>query len=130
MISRDGSLARIGEIIAKDVGMSAKLLQLVNSAFIGLPTKVSSIVRAVNLLGLETIKTLILSIKIFSEFKRAGLPSISRLWDHSISTGMIARSIATQEDLGQNRIDEAFTAGLLHDIGKPGQSHEIFLKSE
>ncbi len=130
VISRDGSLARIGEIIAKDVGMSAKLLQLVNSAFIGLPTKVSSIVRAVNLLGLETIKTLILSIKIFSEFKRAGLPSISRLWDHSISTGMIARSIATQEDLGQNRIDEAFTAGLLHDIGKPGQSHEIFLKSE
>ena len=118
--SPDGSLARVGEIISKDVGMSAKLLQLVNSAFFGLPTQVSSTVRAVNLLGLETIKTLILTIKIFSQFDRAGLPcySISSLLDHSISTGMLARSIATQEDLKQNQIDEAFMAGLLHDIGK------------
>ena len=100
--------------------MSAKLLQLVNSAFFGLPTQVSSTVRAVNLLGLETIKALILTTKIFSQFDRADLPcySISSLLDHSISTGMLARSIATQEDLGQNRIDEAFMAGLLHDIGK------------
>ncbi len=118
--SPNGSLARVGEIISTDVGMSAKLLQLVNSAFFGLSAPVSSTVRAVNLLGLETIKTLILTIKIFSQFDRAGLPcySISSLLDHSISTGILARSIATQEDLEQNRIDQAFMAGLLHDIGK------------
>jgi putative nucleotidyltransferase with HDIG domain len=118
--SPNGSLARVGEIISTDVGMSAKLLQLVNSAFFGLPAPVSSTVRAVNLLGLETIKTLILTIKIFSQFDCAGLPSyfISSLLDHSISTGILARSIATQEDLEQNRIDQAFMAGLLHDIGK------------
>jgi putative nucleotidyltransferase with HDIG domain len=116
--SPDGSLARVSEIISKDVGMSAKLLQLVNSAFFGLPTRASSIMRAVNLLGLEIIKTLILSIKIFSQFDEAGMSSLSSLWDHSISTAMIARSIATQRDLGQNQIDEAFMAGLLHDIGK------------
>jgi len=93
--SPDGSIERIGEIISKDVGMSAKLLQLVNSAFFGLPTRVSNTLRA-------------------------GLPcySISSLLDHSISTGILARRIATQEDLGQNQIDEAFMAGLLHDIGK------------
>jgi HD-like signal output (HDOD) protein/CheY-like chemotaxis protein len=118
--SPDGSLARVGEIISNDVGMSAKLLQLVNSSFFGLSTRVSSAVRAVNLLGLETIKTLILTIKIFSQLDRAGLPcySISSLLDHSISAGMLARSIAAQEDLGQNRIDEAFVAGMLHDVGK------------
>ena len=118
--SPDGSIERIGEIISKDVGMSAKLLQLVNSAFFGLPTRVSNTLRAVNLLGLETIKALILAIKIFSQSDRAGLPcySISSLLDHSISTGILARRIATQEDLGQNQIDEAFMAGLLHDIGK------------
>ena len=118
--SPNGSLARVGEIISTDVGMSAKLLQLVNSAFFGLPAPVSSTVRAVNLLGLETIKTLILTIKIFSQFDCAGLPSyfISSLLDHSISTGILARSIATQEDLEQNQIDQAFMAGLLHDIGK------------
>jgi putative nucleotidyltransferase with HDIG domain len=100
--------------------MSAKLLQLVNSAFFGFSTRVSSTVRAVNLLGLETIKALILTTKIFSQFDRADLPcySISSLLDHSISTGILARSITTQEDLGQNRIDEAFMAGMLHDIGK------------
>ena len=118
--SPDGSLARVGDIISNDVGMSAKLLQLVNSSFFGLSTRVSSAVRAVNLLGLETVKTLILTIKIFSQFDRAGLPcySISGLLDHSISTGMLARSIATQEHLGQNQIDEAFMAGMLHDVGK------------
>jgi HD-like signal output (HDOD) protein/ActR/RegA family two-component response regulator len=118
--SRDVSLARVGEIVSKDVGMSAKLLQLVNSAFFGLPEPVSSTVRAVKLLGLETIKTLILTIKIFSQFHRTALPcySISSLLDHSISTGILARSMATQEDLGQSLIDEAFMAGLLHDMGK------------
>ena len=116
--SENGSLQRIGQIISQDAGMSAKLLQLVSSAFFGLPAKVSSIVRAVNLLGIETIKTLVLSVKIFSEFDRPGLPPISTLWDHSLATGMIARSIATQEDLEQSLIDEAFTAGLLHDTGK------------
>ena len=118
--SAEGSPARIGEIISKDVGMSAKILQLVNSAFFSLPTPVSSTVRAVNLLGLETVKTLVLTIKIFSRFDRAGLPCylVPRLLDHSISTGILARSIATQQDLGQNQIDEAFMAGLLHDIGK------------
>lgn len=116
--SENGSLEKISEIISKDVGMSAKLLQLVNSAFFSLAARVNSIQRAVNLLGLETIKALILSAKIFSQFERPALPSVSTLWDHSLMTGMIARSIATQEDLGQNRIDEAFTAGLLHDIGQ------------
>jgi HD-like signal output (HDOD) protein len=118
--SRDGSLARVGEIISKDVGMSAKLLKLVNSAFFGLPAPVSSTVRAVSLLGLETIKTLILTIKIFSQFHGTGSPhySISSLLDHSISTGILARSVAAQEDLAQDSIDEAFMAGLLHDMGK------------
>jgi len=116
--SPDTSLVRVSEIISRDVGMSAKLLQLVNSAFFGLPTRASSIMRAVNLLGLEIIKTLILSLKIFSQFDEAGMKSLSNLWDHSMSTAMIARSIATQRDLGQNQIDEAFMAGLLHDIGK------------
>jgi putative nucleotidyltransferase with HDIG domain len=116
--SEEGSLEKIGEIISKDAGMSAKLLQLVNSAFFGLPAKATSILRAVNLLGVETIKTLVLSVKIFSQFEQPGLISVSRLWEHSLETGMIARSIATQKNLVQAGIDEAFTAGLLHDIGK------------
>lgn len=118
--SPNGSLNKVGEIISKDVGMSAKILQLVNSSFFGLPSHVNSPIRAVCLLGLETIKSLIISVKIFSQFNRSGLSGfpISRLWNHSIATGIIARGMATQKDAGQNRIDEAFMAGLLHDVGK------------
>ncbi|MGC8492738.1 MAG: HDOD domain-containing protein [Syntrophobacteraceae bacterium] len=116
--SEEGTLERVAEIIAKDAGMSAKLLQLVNSSFFGLSAKVTNIHRAVSLLGTETIKTLVLSVKIFSQFDRPGLPSVSKLWEHSLSTGMIARSIAAQQGLEQNHIDEAFTASLLHDVGK------------
>lgn len=114
------SLNRVGEIISRDPGMSAKILQVANSAFYGHSKKVGSLVGAILFLGIETIKALILSVKVFSSFGRVRLPGFSTtgLWDHSISTGMNARSIATQKDLGQARIDEAFIAGLLHDVGK------------
>ncbi len=132
--SPDGSLARVGDIISKDVGMSAKLLQVVNSAFFGSPGEVSSIMRAVNLLGLENIKALILTIKIFTCSHSANLScySLASLWGHSIAVGMIARGIATQEGFSQNRIDEALMAGMLHDVGKvilmekfPGECRKI-----
>ncbi len=114
------SLKKIGEIISKDLAMSAKILQLANSAFFGHPQAVTSISGAIIFLGLETIKAVILSVKVFSLFKcsKAHESSISKLWDHSIATGMVARTIATQNDLDQVKIDEAFMAGLLHDVGK------------
>jgi HD-like signal output (HDOD) protein/ActR/RegA family two-component response regulator len=118
--SPTGSLNKIGEIISKDVAMSAKILQLVNSAFFGLPKHVATPHRAVCLLGVDTIKALTLSVKIFSQFSQSKLTgySISNLWNHSILTGVLARSIATNEDRSQSEIDEAFMAGLLHDVGK------------
>lgn len=118
--SPSGSLRKVGEIISKDVGMSAKILQLANSAAFGLPGHIASPAKAVLLLGLETIKSLILSVKIFSQFDQAAVPglSIASLWNHSIATAIIARSLATQHDMEQKKIDEAFMAGLLHDVGK------------
>lgn len=118
--SPNGSLNRVGEIISRDVGMSAKILKIVNSSFFGLPQHVTTPVRAVNLLGLEIVKSLILSVKIFSQFGRSELPgySIANLWNHSISTGILAKAIAKEVGIGKDLLDEAFTAGLLHDVGK------------
>ncbi len=118
--SQEGSLAKVADIISKDVGMSAKLLQVVNSALFGFSGQVSSIVRAVNLLGLENIKALILSLKVFTSSHTKSFPcySLPTLWEHSISVAMTARSIATQEGFSQAMIDEAFMAGMLHDVGK------------
>ncbi|MFQ5753214.1 MAG: response regulator, partial [bacterium] len=66
--SLEVTMAKVGEIISKDVGMTAKILQLINSAYFGLPVHVSSAVHAAKLLGPEIIKSLVLSVQIFSMF--------------------------------------------------------------
>ncbi|MBW2059479.1 MAG: HDOD domain-containing protein [Deltaproteobacteria bacterium] len=118
--SPDTSIQEVGEIISKDVGMTAKILQLVNSAFFGLCQHVSSPVQAATLLGLETMKALVLSVQIFSEFDRSALsgPSLESLREHSIMTGVIAKAIAREEQPGEAAVDDAFMAGMLHDTGK------------
>jgi putative nucleotidyltransferase with HDIG domain len=118
--SEEGSLNKVGEIISRDSGMSAKILQLVNSAFFGLPRHITSPVRAVHLLGLETVKALVLTVKIFSMFSPSDLAgySVDALFRHSLAVGLSARNIAIIESWEQERVDEAFMAGLLHDIGK------------
>jgi HD-like signal output (HDOD) protein/CheY-like chemotaxis protein len=118
--SPNSSIQKIAEIISSDVGMTAKILQLSNSAFFGLSQHVNSPLRAVNILGLDTIKALIMTVQIFSQFDRstpAGF-SIADLWTHSMRCGVLAKTIAKSE--GQERIgvEDAFMGGLLHDVGK------------
>jgi putative nucleotidyltransferase with HDIG domain len=114
------SIKRIGEIIAQDVGMTAKILQLVNSAFFGLPRHISSPSQAVSLLGLETVRALVLSIQVFSGFEKTGIEnfSLESLWRHSVNVSQSAHYIARAVRLEQKSIDDALMAGLLHDVGK------------
>jgi len=118
--SPEPSINRVAELVSSDVGMSAKILQIANSAFFGLREHVSIPARAVNLLGLDTIRALVLSLHIFSQFDRSQVPSFSlnALWSHSLAVGEHARQIARMERQGRKLTDEAFTAGLLHDLGK------------
>ncbi len=118
--SPDGSLAKVGEIISKDIGMSAKILQLVNSSFFGLATHVGNPAKAVSLLGLETVKALVAGIMIFSQFAHPPSPycAIEELWNHSVATSCLARDIAGNLNLTREEIDDSFLAGLLHDVGK------------
>jgi putative nucleotidyltransferase with HDIG domain len=114
------SLAQIERIISKDVGMAAKILQLANSAFIGARGRVSNLLQAVTLIGTESVRTLVLSVHVFSQCEAnsevaAYLPS---LWDHSITVASLAQRIATSEGCPKAVAEESFTAGLLHDIGK------------
>jgi putative nucleotidyltransferase with HDIG domain len=115
------STARIGKIVSQDPGMTAKILQLVNSAFFGLQRHVSDPIQAVTILGIDTIRALVLSVQIFSQFDSSRAPSLSleALWRHSFSTGIKAKAIARKETQNQVLVDDSFMAGLLHDIGKP-----------
>jgi putative nucleotidyltransferase with HDIG domain len=118
--SPEPSLPRISQIICRDPSIAAKILQLTNSAFFGVYQHVSSVERAVALLGLKTIESLVLSTKIFSQFNGAivqslGLQSIIK---HSIATGAGAGAIAKMEAFNQELVESSITAALLHDIGK------------
>ncbi|MBO1223699.1 MAG: HDOD domain-containing protein [Candidatus Scalindua sediminis] len=121
MQSPNASLKRVGHIISQDVSMSAKILQLVNSAFFGLPQEIKDPQQAVIYLGLDTLKSLVLSIHVFSLFvEDAELHgfSLAEMWRHSLMTGRLAGDIARAETADEKVAEEALIAGILHDIGK------------
>ena len=74
--SPDISLSAIGEIISRDMGMTTKILRLINSAYFGLRAEITDIPRSVSLLGLETIKSLVLGIQIFSQLDEKKIPKV------------------------------------------------------
>jgi HD-like signal output (HDOD) protein len=118
--SPDASIRRVGEIIARDPGMTAKILQLVNSAFFGIRRVVSNPAEAATYLGLETIQSLVLSLHAFAAFETHQIPgfSVAQIWSHSLAAGLLAKRIMEGENAGRVQAAEAFTAGLLHDLGK------------
>jgi putative nucleotidyltransferase with HDIG domain len=109
-------LGRVGRIIERDPGCSAKLLQLVNSAFFGLPRSVTRVSEAVTYLGATRIRDVVLAAEVSEMFKCAS-PQTARtvqvVNDHSQAVAMAARKL-----VGPRLAHEAFTAGILHDIGR------------
>lgn len=120
MNSEDPSIKKVGDIISKDISMTAKILQVVNSVFFGLSRKISKPQEAVMLLGLQTIKSLVLSVKIFSEFSKRKFSwfNIDALFTHSMSVSTYAKAIVKNEKLDQDLVSYSLMAGLLHDLGK------------
>ncbi len=118
--SEDASVEEIGEIISQDLAMTANILKVVNSSFFGLTRRITSPAQAVGLLGLNTIQAIVLTTHLFETVKGAHPPdfSLPALWRHSLLVAVIARRIALEERLGVDQIEEAFMAGLLHDVGK------------
>ncbi len=118
--SETSSLARIGEIVAEDIGMSATILKMVNSAFFGLPREITSPSQAVLMLGLEVVKALVLSHHVFSTFDTSRLTGFDfeALWRHCRATAGLARHLARLEQAEKTIVDEALVAGALHDVGK------------
>jgi putative nucleotidyltransferase with HDIG domain len=113
----DVDMDEIASIIERDPSLSSKVLQLANSAYFGLAQRVASVGRAVVNLGLDVIRSLALTTEVFSAAERAApVPgfSIQELFDQSLAVANIARQIVRNPKLD----DEAYTAGILIDIGK------------
>lgn len=115
----DCSLERVAAVIGKDVGMTAQMLKLVNSAFFGAQKHISNPIQAVLFLGLETVKTLVLGLQIFQqlEAKVAGGFTLDCVCRHSLAVGAYARKIMIAEKAEMQMVEETLTAGMLHDLG-------------
>ena len=115
----NGTAEKIGAIISQDIGMSTKILQIANSAFFGIPQNIESVNHAVQILGLDTIQSLVLSNEIFSKYHQKNIEgfSIEKIWNHSLNVAEIALKISKIEKMDPKSQQLAYTAGLLHDIG-------------
>jgi len=116
----DASVQKVARIIAQDVGMGAKVLQLVNSSFFGVRQRVTSIPQAVALLGLETIRGLVLLIRVFGCFLPPSLEGFSAaaLSRHSLAVGQAAHRLLEAEGMDDRQGAYAMIAGMVHDVGK------------
>ncbi|MFZ5980531.1 MAG: response regulator [Candidatus Zixiibacteriota bacterium] len=118
--SENTSIQKIAELISKDISITAKLLQMINSACFGLPHRVESTLYAVNLLGLDTVRSLVLAAGLFNQFRDPRIPgfSIERIYSASLAVGSRSRLIAHAFGLDRRLTEDALMAGMLHDIGK------------
>ncbi len=134
--SPSADLKKISRIVAKDATISAKVLQLVNSAYIGLRKNFTDTNQAAVYLGTDVIKNLAISISVQQVFRRVetnALLSMDRFWYHSFQNALISQKLA--ESIAYPTPGDAYLAGLLHDIGKlllwmafPGKYAPLLLK--
>lgn len=115
----DTSTAQIEDIVRYDPGLTANILKLSNSAYFGLPSRVSSVRQAIMLMGWKRLLQLVMTMCMSALMKKPipgyDLPQ-GELWRHSVAVSVAADTLV--QSLNLTNADEAFTAALLHDIGK------------
>jgi putative nucleotidyltransferase with HDIG domain len=112
-------LRDISAIIERDLALTAKVLQTVNSVRYAQNRKVQSVFEAVQLIGFEVVRALVLSIQVFEFCQQTiGTEFFNFIWSHSLATATATKRLCHRENLPPETCEEAFLLGLLHDIGK------------
>lgn len=133
----NSTAAELERAISLDQALATKILALANSSYYGLPRRLSSLKEAVVFLGFKAVRNLAMAITTFAIFMgKADSLSLARrsLWRHSLDTAQCARVISTRLPAHVHEsfvTDEAFTCGLLHDIGKmviDSGRHDLYLR--
>ena len=111
---------QVGQIIARDAALTAEVLNLANSSYLHWPGNIARPAEAVESLGLETVKAIVLALQFLAEHSRMkpGYLSLDQVWQHSIKVGQIARDLVLLETKDRTLASQTFAAGLLHDLGK------------
>ena len=111
------STAEIGQVLAEDPALTARLLKIVNSPFYGFPSRIDTVSRAITVIGTLELLDLILATSVIKAFR--GIPTdlvdMDSFWEHSLYTGVVARILAGR--MRAPNTERHFIAGLLHDIG-------------
>ncbi len=117
----DVSPNELYKVISLDPILTAQVLKLINQTYYSLADQITSLIRAMTMLGLNTVKNMTLSTAIMTKVPGANkleeLPT-RNFWDHSISVGVTAKLLAREKDIPLMEREEYFIAGLLHDLGK------------
>jgi len=116
--SSKSNMSQIAMVIARDQAISARVIRLINSAYFGFSKKIGSIQQAITLLGLTTVKNLVVGVSVIKAFGNSPATSFfdhSKFWLHCFGCGLCARYIA--QKLRRPEPEEYFLCGLLHDIG-------------
>ncbi len=113
------SARQVGQLVSTDQALTVKILKVANSAFYGFAREIATVQLAIVVLGLEMVKNLGLSVTVLKRFSSGAehrLFDRQQFWEHSISCGVAGRMLARR--FGYRVADQAFVAGILHDIGK------------
>lgn len=117
----DASPNELNKVISLDPVLTGQVLKLINSAYYSLINKITSLTRAITMLGMNTVKNMALSTAVIQSVtgsnKSKALPT-SRFWVHSIGVGVSAKLLAIAKGVAIQEREEFFIAGLLHDLGK------------
>ncbi len=112
-------MTELAKLIANDAGLTTKVLSVANSAAYHRGGRKIGLVQALDVLGADMIKTLVISESVFQIFTgcpHVGSIGLRRFWKHSLTTAVMAREIAKK--IGYSQTEEAYLAGLLHDVGR------------
>ncbi len=124
----NSSPSDLSKIISMDPVLTGKILMLINSAYYGIPHEVTSLVRAIIMLGINTVKNLVLSTVVLNNLKsgkKQNALDMNKFWLHSLGVGVVSKLIAQNRAVEKKDIEEYFIAGLLHDIGKIPISNKL-----
>jgi len=115
-------LQEIGALVARDPALTAKVLRIANSAFYGLGEPVLSAEQAASVIGVRSLRNVVLQASILARYERfADIPDfdLDELWTHSAAVAKLSRALSQRaRSTGGLHPDDAYTCGLLHDVGK------------
>lgn len=111
----------LNRVISYDPVLTGQILKLINSAYYGLPNRITSLTRAIIMLGVNTVKNLVLATSVLATCNGLSSPrflTVNDFWAHCLCVGVLSKLIAMKSGVPPIDQEEYFVGGLLHDLGK------------